>query len=92
MSKNIELLVNEMINDESAISRMDGDTMEKVVDYLGEEISDMPDDPMMILLNKIGDEAEYRIIAMDVEEFEEEIVASLERGNTYFELEQFIVQ
>ena len=47
---------------------------------------------MLCIMDLIGDEAEHRIVAMDTTDFEPEIEASVERGNTYFELAEYVVQ
>jgi hypothetical protein len=47
---------------------------------------------MLELIDVIGNEAEHRIVAMDTTDFEADIEASILRGNTYFELEEYTVQ
>jgi hypothetical protein len=95
----IERTVKDIMEDRLAIDKLDAETMELVADYLGEAADNMLDGPhdeaaraMLKILDKIGDEAELRIVAMDSTEFDEEIDASIDRGNTYFEMAEFVVQ
>lgn len=96
---NIEQTVEAILEDRISIDQLDAETMEEVVEYLAEAADAMlhgPNDAaaraMLTVLDLIGDEAEHRIVAMDTADFEFEIEASIERGNTYFELEEYVVQ
>jgi len=96
---NIEQTVKAILEERMSIDQLDAETMEEVVEYLAEAADAMlygPNDEaaraMLDILDLIGDEAEHRIIAMDTTDFEPEIEASMLRGNTYFELEEYVVQ
>ena len=96
---NIEQTVEAILEDRISIDQLDAETMEEVVEYLAEAADAMLDGPhdaaaraMLTVLDLIGDEAEHRIMAMDTADFEFEIEASIERGNTYFELAEYVVQ
>jgi hypothetical protein len=96
---NIEQTVKAILEERMSIDQLDAETMEEVVEYLAEAADAMLDGPndeaaraMLDILDLIGDEAEHRIIAMDTTDFEPEIEASMLRGNTYFELEEYVVQ
>ena len=96
---NIEQTVKAILEERMSIDQLDAETMEEVVEYLAEAADTMLDGPhdeaaraMLDILDLIGDEAEHRIIAMDTTDFEEKIAASILRGNTFFELEEYTVQ
>ena len=96
---NIEQTVKAILEERMSIDQLDAETMEEVVEYLAEAADAMLDGPndeaaraMLDILDLIGDEAEHRIIAMDTTDFETEIEASMLRGNTFFELEEYVIQ
>ena len=94
-----ERLVKAVLDEQLEITQLTGEQMEEIVDYVWEAAEAMlggPNDAaaqaMLELIDVIGNEAEHRIVAMDTSEFEAEIEASVLRGNTYFELEEYTVQ
>ena len=96
---NIEQTVEAILEERISVDQLDAETMEEVVEYLAEAAEAMLNGPyddaaraMLCIMDLIGDVAEHRIVAMDTTDFEPEIEASIERGNTYFELEEYVVQ
>jgi hypothetical protein len=94
-----ETLVKAVLDEQLEITQLTGEQMEEIVDYVWEAAEAMlggPNDAaaqaMLELIDVIGNEAEHRIVAMDTTDFEADIEASILRGNTYFELEEYTVQ
>lgn len=94
----IERTVKELMEDRLSIDQLDGESMELVADYIMEVTEDIDEsydettNMLLDILDKIGDVAEHRIVAMDTTDFDDEIDASISRGNYYFELEDYVVQ
>jgi hypothetical protein len=94
-----ETLVKAVLDEQIEVTQLSGEQMEELVDYMWEAAEAMlggPNDAaaqaMLELIDVIGNEAEHRIVAMDTTDFEADIEASILRGNTYFELEEYTVQ
>lgn len=94
-----ETLVKAVLDEKIEVTQLSGEQMEELVDYMWEAAEAMlggPNDAaaqaMLELIDVIGNEAEHRIVAMDTTDFEADIEASVARGNTYFELEDYVVQ
>jgi hypothetical protein len=94
-----ETLVKAVLDEQIEVTQLSGEQMEELVDYMWEAAEAMlggPNDAaaqaMLELIDVIGNEAEHRIVAMDTTDFEADIEASVARGNTYFALEDYVVQ
>lgn len=94
-----ETLVKAVLDEQIKVDQLSGEQMEEIVDYVWEAAEAMlggPNDAaaqaMLELIDVIGNVAEHRIVAMDTTDFETAIEASVARGNTYFELEDYVVQ
>ena len=94
----IERTVREIIENRLSIDQLDAESIEEVADYIIEategidETYDETANVLLDILDKIGDVAERRMVAMDPTDFDDEIDASILRGNCYFEMEVFTVQ
>ena len=93
---NVENLVDDILADRVAIQELDMEQMEALVDYMRENISTIDNDEyreaLLILVNAIEIAAENRFGNLASGDWDETIEASVARGNTYFELENYVVQ
>lgn len=93
---NIENLVDDILADRVAIVDLDTEQMEALVDYMRESISTIDNDEyreaLLILVNAIEIAAENRFGNEEAGNWDDIIEASIDRGNTYFELENYVVQ
>jgi hypothetical protein len=92
----VENLVDDILADQVKIQDLDMDQMEALVDYMRENISTIENDEyreaLLILVNAIEIAAENRFGNEAAGDWDETIDASIARGNTYFELENYVVQ
>lgn len=92
----IETLVNNILSDQIAIGDLDIQQMEAVIDFMREHISTIPDEDiseaLLQLIDVIEDAAEVRFSNEAAGDWENAIEASVARGNSYFELEQYSLQ
>jgi hypothetical protein len=92
----IETLVNNILADQIAIGDLDIQQMEAIIDFMREHISAIPDEDiseaLMELIDVIEDAAEVRFSNEAAGDWDETIEASIARGNSYFELEQYSLQ
>lgn len=92
----VENLVDDILTDQVQISDLDTDQMEALVDYMREHIGSIENDEyreaLMILVNAIEIAAENRFGNLASGDWDDVIEASVARGNTYFELENYVVQ
>ena len=93
---NVENLVDDILADRVAIQELDMEQMEALVDYMRESISTIDNDEyreaLLILVNAIEIAAENRFGNEAAGDWDDVIEASVARGNTYFELENPVVQ
>ena len=93
---NVENLVDDILADRVAIQELDMEQMEALVDYMRENISTIDNDEyreaLLILVNAIEIAAENRFGNEAAGDWDDTIEASIARGNTYFELENPVVQ
>lgn len=98
-----EKLVDDILNDRVEIKQLDIEQMRAVIDFMRENIetmvSDVDDDEadeyaegLRILVDLIEDATERRFEEEHGSEWEQTIDASIARGNTYFELENYVLQ
>jgi hypothetical protein len=92
----IEKLVDSILTDRITIKDLDIQQMEAVIDFMREHISTLPDedmsDALLELVGVIEDAAEVRFANQASGNWEQTIEASMARGNSYFELENYVIQ
>lgn len=98
-----EKLVDAILNDQIAINDLDLLQMEAVIDFMRENISEIAEsaetedeeqyaEGLLTLVDLIEDAAETRFENQAVGDWEQTIEASMARGNSYFELENYVIQ
>lgn len=98
-----EKLVEDILEDRIQIKDLDLLQMEAVIDFMRDNIGGMledaedPDDEqyaqgLLTLIDLIEDAAERRFEAEASGDWEQSVEASIARGNSYFELEQYTLQ
>lgn len=92
----IEKLVDNIIADRITVKDLDTQQMEAVIDFMREHIGTIDDEDVSEALLEIVDAielaAESRFVNQAAGAWDETIEASMARGNTYFELENYVVQ
>lgn len=92
----VENLVEDILTDQIQIADLDTDQMEALIDYMREHIGSIENDDyrnaLMILVNAIEIAAENRFGNEASGDWDETIESSIARGNTYFEMENYVVQ
>jgi hypothetical protein len=92
----IETLVNNILSDQIAIGDLDIQQMEAVIDFMRDHISTMSNEDLsealLQLVDVIEDAAEIRFVHQESGDWDETIESSIARGNTYFELENYVIQ
>ena len=96
MNTDTDKLVNDILSDRVKIADLDLAQMEAVIDFMREHIGNIDNDEyreaLMVLVDAIEISAENRFVADAAGDWESVVEASIARGNTYFELEKYIVQ
>jgi hypothetical protein len=92
----IEKLVDNILSDRITIGDLDIQQMEAVIDFMREHISTIPDEDMsealLQLVDVIQDAAEVRFANQASGDWNKTIEDSMARGNSYFELENYVIQ
>jgi len=92
----IEKLVDNIIADRITVKDLDTQQMEAVIDFMREHIGTIDDEDVSEALLEIVDAielaAEDRFVNQAAGAWDDAIEASIARGNTYFELENYVVQ
>lgn len=92
----VENLIDDILTDQVQIVDLNTDQMEALIDYMREHIGSIENDEyreaLMILVNAIEIAAENRFGNQAAGDWDETIEASMARGNTYFELENNVLQ
>lgn len=92
----IEKLVDNIISDRITVKDLDMQQMEAVIDFMREHISTIDDEDVSEALLEMVDAielaAEARFVNQATGAWDDVIEASIARGNTYFELENYVVQ
>lgn len=92
----IEKLVDNIIADRITVKDLDTQQMEAVIDFMREHIGTIDDEDVSEALLEMVDAielaAEARFVNQATGAWDETIEASIARGNTYFELENYVVQ
>lgn len=92
----VENLIDDILTDQVQIVDLNTDQMEALIDYMREHIGSIENDEyreaLLILVNAIEIAAENRFGNQAAGNWDETIEASMARGNTYFELENNVLQ
>jgi hypothetical protein len=92
----IEKLVDNILSDRITIGDLDIQQMEAVIDFMREHISTIPDEDMsealLQLIDVIEDAVEIRFSNQASGDWDSTIQQSVARGNSYFELENYVIQ
>jgi hypothetical protein len=99
----IDKLVDNILSDQITIADLDIQQMEAVIDFMREHVSELTEtaetedeelyaEGLLALVNLIEDAAERRFENQAMGDWDETIEASMARGNTYFELENYVIQ
>lgn len=92
----VENLIDDILTDQVQIVDLNTDQMEALIDYMREHIGSIENDEyreaLLILVNAIEIAAENRFGNQAAGDWDETIEASMARGNTYFELENNVLQ
>ena len=98
-----EKLVDDILNDKIQINDLDLLQMEAVIDFMREHISDLAEEAeteddeayaqgLAVLVDLIEDAVDRRFESKSNEDWDKTIESSIARGNSYFELENYVVQ
>ena len=98
-----EKLVEDILSDRIEIKDLDLLQMEAVIDFMREHIGEIAEsaetedeelyaEGLLTLIDLIEDAAESRFVKESVGDWDKTIEASVARGNSYFELENYVVQ
>jgi len=92
----IEKLVDNILTDRLTIADLDIQQMEAVIDFMREHISTIDDEELgetlLTMVDAIEMAAEHRFANQASGDWDETIESSVARGNTYFELENYVIQ
>ena len=92
----IETLVDNILTDRITIADLDIQQMEAVIDFMREHISTIDDEELgetlLTMIDAIEMAAEHRFANQASGDWDETIESSVARGNTYFELENYVIQ
>ena len=92
----IEKLVDNILTDRLTIADLDIQQMEAVIDFMREHISTIDDkelgETLLTMVDAIEMAAEHRFANQASGDWDETIESSVARGNTYFELENYVIQ
>jgi hypothetical protein len=92
----IDKLVDNILTDRLTIADLDIQQMEAVIDFMREHISTIDDEELsetlLTMIDAIEMAAEHRFANQASGDWDETIEASVARGNSYFELEDYVIQ
>jgi hypothetical protein len=99
----IDKLVDNILADKITIADLDIQQMEAVVDFMREHISELTEtaetedeelyaESLLTLVDLIEDAAERRFENQASGNWDQTIEDSIARGNSYFELENYVIQ
>jgi hypothetical protein len=92
----IDKLVDNILTDRITIADLDIQQMEAVIDFMREHISTIDDEELgetlLTMIDAIEMAAEHRFANQASGDWDETIESSVARGNTYFELENYVIQ
>jgi hypothetical protein len=98
-----EKLVDDILSDRIAINDLDLLQMEAVIDFMRKNVDELAElaetedeelyaEGLLTLVDLIEDAAGKRFENQAMGDWEKTIEASMARGNTYFELENYVIQ
>jgi hypothetical protein len=98
-----EKLVDDILEDRISIKDLDILQMEAVIEFMRENIEEMAEaaededeeqyaEGLLTLVELIEDAVDLRFEAESGSEWEKAVEASIARGNSYFELENYVLQ
>ena len=92
----IEKLVDNILTDQITVGDLDVQQMEAVIDFMREHISTIDNEDaseaLLAVVDAIEQAAEIRFVNQAAGAWDEIIEASVARGNSYFELENYVIQ
>jgi hypothetical protein len=92
----IEKLVDNILTDQITVGDLDVQQMEAVIDFMREHISTIDNEDaseaLLAVVDAIEQAAEIRFVNQAAGSWDETIEASVARGNSYFELENYVIQ
>jgi hypothetical protein len=96
----IEQMLDDIVSDRIQVRDLALEQLEAVMDYIRDVFTDMLGgeheelaEGMLELVDVIHTAIENRSVAeAESESWDQDILASVERGNTYFEMENYVVQ
>jgi hypothetical protein len=99
----IDKLVDNILSDQITIADLDIQQMEAVIDFMREHISELTEtaetddeelyaEGLLTLVDLIEDAAERRFENQAMGDWDKIIEESMARGNSYFELENYVIQ
>lgn len=92
----IEKLVDNILTDQITVGDLDVQQMEAVIDFMREHISTIDNEDaseaLLAVVDAIEQAAEIRFVNQAAGAWDEIIEASVARGNSYFEMEQYCLQ
>jgi len=96
----LEQLIDDILAERVDLLELDTDQLEAVTDHMRETFTEMIDSGdeeemgivLLELLEQIEDVIENHAVASAAGNWTEDIEASVARGNTYFEMESYVVQ
>ena len=92
----IEKLVDNILTDQLTVGDLDVQQMEAVIDFMREHISTIDNEDaseaLLAVVDAIEQAAEIRFVNQAAGAWDEIIEASVARGNSYFEMEQYCLQ
>ena len=92
----IEKLVDNILTDQFTVGDLDVQQMEAVIDFMREHISIIDNEDaseaLLAVVDAIEQAAEIRFVNQAAGSWDETIEASVARGNSYFELENYVIQ
>lgn len=100
MVHDIEQMLNDIVSDKIQIKDLAPEQLEAVMDYIRDVFTGMLGgendafaEGMLEIVDVIHTAIENRSVAeAESESWDQDILASIERGNTYFEMENYVVQ
>ena len=101
MAHDIEKMLDDIVADRIQVRDLAPEQLEAVMDHIRDVFTDMStsEDPetagfaesMLSIVDTIHTAIENRAVA-EAEDWDADILASIKRGNTYFEMENYVVQ
>jgi hypothetical protein len=96
----LEQIIDDILSERVSIYDLNNEQLEAVTDHMRETFTEMIDSGdeeemgivLLELLEQIEDVIENQVVAGAAGNWTEDIESSVARGNTYFEMENYVVQ